>query len=81
MSPPSSLGWSKRSILNFGPTSVSEHFNQFQADHSINDVRRIPLEVISGNLDSARKAREAHLIKKAMTLEPSGINRRDELNN
>ena len=29
---------------------------------------------------SARKAREAHLINKAMTFEPLGINRRDEQN-
>jgi len=32
------------------------------------------------NRDSVRKAREAYLIDKAMTLEPRGINRRDELN-
>ena len=57
---------------------VSEHFNQ--ADHSINDVLLIPLELIHSNRDSVRKAREAHLIDKAMTLEPQGINRRDELN-
>ena len=29
--------------------------------------------------DSLRKARESHLIDKAMTLEPHGLNRRDEL--
>ena len=72
------FGEHRRSILSFGPTSVSEHFNS--ADHCINDVRLIPLEVISSNLDCVRKAREAHLIEKAMTLEPHGINRRDELN-
>ena len=32
------------------------------------------------NRDSVRKAREAHLIDKAMTLDPHGINRPDELN-
>ena len=72
------FGEHRRSILNFGTTSVSEHFKQ--ADHSINDVRLIPLEVISSNLDSVRKVREARLIERAMTLEPHGINRRDELN-
>ena len=61
------------------PTPVSEHFNQ--ADHSINDVLLIPLElIICSNHDSVRKAHEAHLIDKAMTLEPHGIYRRDELN-
>ena len=76
------FGEHRRSILNYGhfsnPTPVSEHFNQ--ADHSINDVLLIPLELIHSNRDSVRKAREAHLIDKAMTLEPQGINRRDELN-
>ena len=72
------FGEHRRAILNFGPTSVSEHFNS--ADHSINDVRLIPLEVIRSNLDSDRKVREARLIERAMTLEPHGINRRDELN-
>ena len=62
--------------LNYGhfpnPTPVSEHFNP--VDHSIN-------ELIRSNRVSVRKAREAHLIDKAMTLEPRGImNRRDELN-
>ena len=60
------------------PTPVSEHFNQ--ADHSINDVLLIPLELIRSSRDSVRKADEAHLIDKAMTLQPQGINRCDELN-
>ena len=59
------------------PTPVSEYFNQ--ADHSINDDLHIPLELMRSNRDSVRKAHEAHLIDKAMTLEPHGINRRDEL--
>ena len=76
----SNIGEHGRSILNYGyfpnPTLVSEHFNQ--ADHSINDVLLIPLELIRSNRDSVRTAREAHLIDKAMTVEPHGINRRDE---
>ena len=39
----------------------------------------IPLELIHTNRDSVRKVREAHLIDKAKTLEPQGLNRRDEL--
>ena len=66
-------------ILNYGPfpnpTPVSEHFNQ--ADHSINEALLTPLELICSNRDSVRKARETHLIDKAMTLEPHGMNRRD----
>ena len=38
----------------------------------------IPLQLIRNNRDSVRTAREAHLIDKAMTVEPHGINRRDE---
>ena len=59
------------------PTPVSQHFNL--PGHSINDIQLIPLELIHGNRDSIRKAREAHLIDKAKTLEPLGINRRDEM--
>ena len=77
------IGEHRRSILNYGyfssfpnPTLVSEHFNQ--ADHSINDVLLIPLELIRSNRDSVRTAREAHLIDKAMTVEPHSINRCDE---
>ena len=65
------FGERRSSILNYGhfpnSTPVSEHFNQ--ADHSINDVLLIPLELIRSNCDSVRKAREAHLIDKAMTLD------------
>jgi len=48
--------------------------------HSIHDVLLTPLELIHNNRDSVRKACEAYLIDKAMTLEPRGINRGDELN-
>ena len=55
---------------------VSLHFNQ--AGHSINDVHLIPIELIRSKRDSVRKAREAHLINKAKTLPPFGLNRKDE---
>ena len=38
----------------------------------------IPLELIKTNRDSVRKAREAYLIERGQTLEPLGLNRRDE---
>ena len=72
------FGEHRRSILNhhqlINPTPVSLHFNQ--PGHSINDVHLIPLELIRSKRDSVRKAREAHLINKAKTLHPLGINRR-----
>ena len=46
-----------------------------QADHSINEVLLIPLQLIRSNRDFVTKAREAHLIDKAMTSEPRGIGR------
>ena len=39
----------------------------------------IPIEKLKNGRDSFRKAREAHLIHKARTIEPLGINKRDEL--
>ena len=76
------FGEHRRSILNhnqlINPTPISEHLNQ--PGHSINDVLLTPLELIHNNRDSVRKAREAYLIDKAMTLEPRGMNRGDELN-
>ena len=74
------LGEHRRSILNHQQlsttTPVSLHFNR--AGHSINDVRLIPIELTHSKRDSVRKAREAHLINKAKTLHPFGINKRDE---
>ena len=74
------FGEHRRSILNHhqlsNSTPVSLHFNQ--PGHSINDVHLIPLELMRCTRDTVRKAREAHLINKAKTLHPRGINRRDE---
>ena len=39
----------------------------------------IPFEKLKNGPDSFRKAREAHLIHKAKTIEPLGINKSDEL--
>ena len=76
------FGEHRRSIQNHHqltkPTPVSAHFNQ--PGHSINHLLLTPLELIHSKRDSVRKAREAHFINKAMTLEPLGINRRDEQN-
>ena len=60
------------------PITVSEHFLS-HTNHSHTDMLLIPLEKIHSSRDSVRKARKSHLIDKAMTLEPHGLNRRDEL--
>ena len=54
------------------PTTVSEHFFS-HSNHSHTDMQLIPLEKIHSSRDSVRKARESHLIDKAMTLEPHGL--------
>ena len=58
------------------PTAVSDHFSL--TGHSINNIELTPLELIKSNKDGIRKAKEALLISKGKTLEPHGINRRDE---
>ena len=71
----------RRPVLN--PTSscistaVSEHF--LSNNHSDTHMLLIPIEKLNDERDSFRKAREAHIIHKAKTLEPLGINKRDEL--
>ena len=58
-------------------TPVSEHF--LTNDHSAKDIILIPLELTKSNRDSVRKAREAYLIERGKTLEPLGINKKDEM--
>ena len=60
------------------PTTVSEHFLS-HSDHSHTDRQLIPVEKIHSSRHPVRKVRESHLIDKAMTLEPYGLNRREEL--
>ena len=57
------------------PTTVSEHFLS-HSNHSHTDLQLIPLEKVHSSRDSVRKAKESHLIDKAMTLEPNGLNLR-----
>ena len=42
------------------------------------DMQLIPLELVKSNRDSVRKAREAYLIERGQTLEPHGLNKKDE---
>ena len=58
-------------------TAVSEHF--LSNNHSDTHILLIPIEKLKNERDSFRKAREAHIIHRAKTLEPLGINKRDEL--
>ena len=58
------------------PTTVSEHL--LSNDHNTSDMLLIPLELIKSSRNSVRKAREAYLIDRGQTLEPLGLNRRDE---
>ena len=62
---------------NDQPTAVADHFTL--PGHSMDNIELIPLELITSNRDAIRKAREAFLISKGKTLEPLGLNRRDEI--
>ena len=70
----------RRPILNpngsYIHTAVSEQF--LSSNHSHKDMLLNPLELLKSKRDSVRKAREAHLIQKAKTVEPLGMNRRNE---
>ena len=60
-------------------TAVSEHF--LTSNDSDNHMLLIPIEKRTNGRDSFSKAREAHLIHKAKTIEPLGINKRDHFMN
>ena len=59
------------------PTTAAEHFLS-STNHTANDMQLIPIEKISSNRDSIRKAREAFLIQKGRTIVPDGLNIREE---
>ena len=71
----------RRPILNptgnYIHTAVSEHF--LTSNHSDNHMLLIPIEKLKNGRDSFRKAHEAHLTRKAKTIEPLGINKLDDL--
>ena len=58
------------------PTTVAEHF--LSSYHTFNDMQLIPIEKVFSNRDSIRKAREAFLILKGRTIDPEGLNIREE---
>ena len=60
---------------NYIHTAVSDH--SLTSNHSNNHMLLIPIEKLKNGSDSFRKAREAHPIPKAKTIEPLGINKRD----
>ena len=58
------------------PTTVSEHF--LSNNHLATDMQLFPLELISSNRDSVLKRREAYLIERGQTLQPLGLNKKEE---
>ena len=71
----------RRPIINpfcsYIPTAVSRHF--LTSGHAEDRMILIPLEQLHSSRDSIRKAREAFLVHRGKTLEPAGLNRRDEM--
>ena len=48
-------------------------------NHSPNEIELVPLELIHSSRDALRKALETYFIERGQTLEPNGINKREEL--
>ena len=59
------------------PTTVAQHFLS-SPNHTANDMQLIPIEKVFSDRDSIRKAREAFLILKGRTIDPEGLNIREE---
>ena len=59
------------------PTTAAEHFLT-APNHTANDMQLIPIEKVHSKRDSVRKAREAFLICKGRTIDPHGLNIREE---
>ena len=47
-------------------------------NHNATDMQLFPHELVESNRDSVRKAREAYLIERGQSLEPHGLNKKDE---
>ena len=71
----------RRPIINpfcsYIATAVSRHF--LSSGHADDHMTLIPLEQLRTSRDSIRKVREEFLIHRGKTLEPAGLNRRDEM--
>ena len=67
--------WVKQHIDQ--PTAVSDHFAL--PVHSMDNIELVPVELITSNRDAIRMARETFVISRGNTLEPFGLNRRDEI--
>ena len=59
------------------PTTAAKHFLS-SPNHTANDMQLIAIDKIFSNPDSIRKAREAFLIQKGRTMNPDGLNIREE---
>ena len=59
--------------------SGSARFLSDMYNRSPNDIELILLELIHSSRDALRKSREAYLIERDQTLEPKGINKREEI--
>lgn len=63
-------------VVTHTRTAVSRHF--LPSDHTENHIIHIPLKQLYTSCDSIKKALKAYLIQRGNTLEPEGLNRRDE---
>ena len=69
----------KRSLFFLDPRLPPQYQNIFLCNNcNATDMQLIPLELVESNRDSVHKAREAYLIETGQTLEPLGLNKKDE---
>ena len=77
---------SKKALMNIGeplstpPAIIRPRSHFITSNHTVNHMLLIPLEKLYTKRDSVRKARETFLIYRGNTLEPGGLNRRNENN-
>ena len=69
---------STKLTFNPNPPLLPNIFSLILLNHCHTDMQLIPLEISQSSRDLIRKARESFLIDLGRTLEPHGMNRRDE---
>jgi len=72
------LGVKKEGLTPLRLLSLKSRNFRGTFSHTDNDVHLIPIETIFSNRDLMRKAREALLMQKGRTIDPDGVNIREE---
>ena len=63
---------------NLNPLQSQNISSPLSPNYTANDMQQIAIEKVFSNRDSIRKAREAFLILRGKTIDPDGLNIREE---